>query len=109
MAIDLSSKVGPFMGVTHDVTRTFRTSSGKRTFRIIRYGAYNAGGLIGPENNGIAVLDNSGCVVADQIGRANGLLGPGQAQVDIFERMRRMKWGEFQAFVNESGRNRFTI
>ena len=39
------------------VSRDHKVKFGDRTFRVVLYGAYNAFGLIGPEKNGIAVLE----------------------------------------------------
>jgi len=80
-------QVGPFMGVGFDKRVTFncRNKSGPRTrtFRIITYQAYNAFGLIGPEFNGVAVLDeDQKQVLCDNIEREQtGYFGVSAAQV----------------------------
>lgn len=81
-------KFGPFEAVTHDVTRP-------DGYRILVSGAYNAMGLIGPEMNGIAILDeNRKQVVADCIGRqpsgwyAEHDAGPGRKLLALFEELR---------------------
>ena len=115
MAIDLSRSIrtdsGAYTGLSLDRTISFKTRSGKRTFRIVLYGAFNAMGLIGPENNGIVVFDDDQKqVLADQLGcETSGWCGPSRAQVELFKSMERSTWEEFRARINESKRNRYTI
>jgi len=64
--------VGPFMGIEFDQTRTVLVAGHPRRFRIVAYEAYNAFGLIGPEKNGVAVLDEDHkYVVTDEIARTD--------------------------------------
>lgn len=64
----------PFMGVhkSYDVTKEYKDAQGNpRKLRFFIYQAYNAMGLIGTENNGIAVVDeNLKKVLCDQIDRS---------------------------------------
>lgn len=56
--------VGQFNFVWADKTVSF----GKMKFRVVGYCAYNAFGMIGTENNGIAILnENEKTVVTDSI------------------------------------------
>jgi hypothetical protein len=100
-------RVGPFDFVARDTTR----SVGKNKFRIVVYGAYNAGGLIGPEMNGIGILQESPpAVVADGIEQAqSGYFGPSEAQLAMFETLRTCTAAEFRALVNKAERLRFEI
>ena len=84
--MDMSKQVGPFVGVAADETRTFENG---RRFRFLVYGAFNACGLIGPEKNGIAVLDEDNRqVVCDEIARADsGYHGPSAEQLALFRSM----------------------
>jgi hypothetical protein len=100
--------LGPYMGVTRDSIRKFK--NGQR-FRILVFGAYNAGGLIGSEFNGLAILhENEKAVLADRIGcESSGYFGPSKDQLALFDHAMACPWEDFQALVNESGRNRYTI
>jgi hypothetical protein len=101
-------RVGPFMGVTDD---SIKTLADGRKFRVLLYGAYNAFGLIGPEFNGIAVLnEDAKNVVADNLGQIQtGYFGPSQEQKALFERVMKMTDDEFIQMVNESPRRRYAI
>lgn len=101
-----SSRVSQFEMVTGDVTIHF--VSKKRTFRILLYGAYNAMGLIGPEMNGIAVLDEDNkCVLTDGIAQEpSGYCGPSRSQVRYFNELVEADWDTFRTTVNNSERNR---
>lgn len=103
--------VGPFMGVSQDETLRFVTPQGERCFRVILYGAYNARGLIGPEFNGIAVLDeDQKAVVVDNIAKQDsGYFGPSPDQRAEFARLCAMKWPALRAFVNAQERLRYSI
>ncbi|MFK4135914.1 hypothetical protein ACI2KR_27070 [Pseudomonas luteola] len=104
--------VSQFAGVTYDQTRDFGTNG---SYRVMVYAAYNAFGLIGPERNGIAVIQlegSSGRVVADSIAQADsGYFGPSNEQVKLFEEIKDMSWETFRAFVNSApeDRKRFEI
>lgn len=105
--IDLSKKVGPFAGVSADATRTFPNGE---SFRFLVYGAYNAGGLIGPESNGVAILkEDPKSVLVDQLDCATtGYHGPSAAQNQLFERLQApdFTFNDLCALVNESPRAR---
>ena len=103
--------IGPYMGVTVDKRVTFKDGRKKRNFRVIVYGAFNAYGLIGPEKNGIAILDEDNrAVLADEIEReSSGYFGPSRAQFVRAVEILKMDWTDFRALVNGSGRNRYEI
>ena len=50
--------IGPYDYIKATTTTTKTAGKKKeRTFRLAIYGAFNAYGLIGPERNGIVILD----------------------------------------------------
>lgn len=108
--MDMSKCVGPFVGVCRDATRTF---SNGRSFRFVLYGAYNAFGLIGPEKNGIAVLDEDNRqVVCDEISRADsGYYGPTAQQLKAFDDLtgEDFSYEDLKRLVNESSRARVQL
>lgn len=87
-----------------NVTRTF----GKRTFRLVMYRAYNAMGLIGYENNGIAVLDEDRmAVVVDGITPAvSGYSMPTPQQTLAWQMLTTCSWSEFQEFCDNHKNSR---
>jgi len=97
----------PFMGVQHER----KVTHGERTFHVFTYQAYNAFGLIGPENNGVAICDvDKKQVLCDGIDReGSGYFGVSEAQVRAFERVCSMPWEEFQTFVNTQPSARYSI
>ena len=100
----ITKSVGPFMGTKDDLKRKV----GKRAFRIVSYQAYNAMGLIGPESNGVAVLDEDRrTVVTDELCRQDsGYFGVSAEQSELARRMAAMPDDEFKAFVSASPRLR---
>ncbi len=101
-----SKSIHPFTGVEFDKT--------VGTYRIITYQAYNACGLIGPEKNGIAVLDNAArtIVLDEHFKQQTGYYGVGQAVIDEADLICNMianNFQEFRAFVNNHPRKRFAI
>jgi hypothetical protein len=107
-AIETFPRIGPFMGVQRQETRTFENG---RTFLVILYAAYNAFGLIGSECNGIAVLDEDRKqVVCDEIAKSGfGYNGCTPKQNAEFDRVCSLRWTEFQALVNGHRRKRYDI
>ena len=64
--------IGPFTGIAFDAQRQVLVNGAVRRFRIVAYEAYNACGLIGPEQNGVAVLDEDHkAIVCDQLWQAD--------------------------------------
>lgn len=90
--------VGQYTMVAGDKALKF----GNRTFRVVLYGAYNAYGLIGTENNGIAVLDeDSARVVLDgHLPQDTGSFGPSEEQVLEWNRICGLGGYEFVEFCN---------
>ncbi len=70
--------------------------------------AYNAMGLIGPELNGIFVLDDKEKqVVLDcECPQQSGYFGPNKAQYDRLSAILLMTDDEFQTFINNHERTR---
>lgn len=100
--------IGPYMGVTRDKRITFKNG---RNFRVIVYGAFNAFGLIGPEKNGVAVLDeDSKQVLCDEISlESSGYFGPSNNQLATFEELTESTWTAFKKRINGHKRARYAI
>jgi hypothetical protein len=92
------NSVGQYTMVSRDSALKF----GNRTFRVVLYGAYNSMGLIGSENNGIAVLDEDRMqVVLDGHFREDtGAYGPSESQTKEWLRICLMGAEEFVEFCN---------
>lgn len=90
--------IGQYAMVSQDQVLKF----GGRTFRVVLYGAYNAYGLIGPEKNGIAVLDEDRMqvVIDGHCPQENGYFGPSDDQIVEFRRVCGMDLAEFVEFCN---------
>ncbi len=75
---------------------------------IVIAGAYNAFGLIGPEHNGIAVLDDTAKrVVLDRHApEPSGYSGPSATQQIIFDKLVAESDAEFLRFIAEHPRTR---
>lgn len=110
MSEHIACQTGPYM---HGPQASFKKifvspdRSSKRTFTVLIAGARNAG-IIGPEDNGIVVLDeDNGCVVLDNhLQQDSGYFGPSQAQLREAERILAMPWREFMKFCSENPRYR---
>lgn len=78
-----------------------------RTFTVLIAAAEDAG-IIGPENNGIVVLDDdNGQVVLDQhLREETGYFGPSKRQQDEFKRVMAMDWAAFSEFCRTNRRFR---
>ena len=94
-----------YLGISRDQMR----ADGR--FRLLLYGALNAMGLIGPECNGIAVLDTvEKAIVCDEIGiEDTGYFGPSTAQVRLFDHLVAATDPVFRAFINSHKRSRYLI
>lgn len=101
------NSVGQYAMVSRDETLKF----GNRTFRVVLYGAYNAHGLIGTENNGIAVLDEDRMqVVLDSHAREEtGSFGPTDHQMVELRRILGMDAARFVEFCNSHPMSREEI
>lgn len=106
-AVIEGKRVGPFMGVQLDTVVT----KNKRKFRVVLYAAYNAFGLIGPEMNGVAILDeDKRCVLLDgECCISSGYYGASEEQKKRFKEVVDMPWPEFRKFVNGHLRRRMEI
>jgi hypothetical protein len=110
MPLTTCPSIGPYMGVSYDkVIKVPKVG----TFRIIIFAAYNAGGLIGPEFNGIAVFnDEDRDVVCDRLQQElSGYHGPSPAQVALFELLTSgvMSAKDFCAVINNSDQLRYPL
>lgn len=96
--------VGQYEMVSRDATKT---CCGRR-LRIVLYGAYNAMGLIGPEMNGIAILDEDArCVVLDgHYQEDTGYFGASRRQIIEYSRLMEMSEEELEEFIENHPRTR---
>lgn len=95
----------PYYDLVGDKTLTF----GKFVFRVVMYRAYNAGGLIGYEMNGIAVLQEKPTrkVVTDGLCPAgSGYDMPTQSQGVFWTSLDTMSWETFRGMCDRSARSR---
>lgn len=93
----------PYMGVANEFAIDVKKSNGQvRHFKAFTYQAYNAYGLIGPENNGIAIVDQDKMrVVTDGICPIeSGYFGTSPEQAAEAKKLAGMDQKEFVAFVN---------
>lgn len=75
---------------------------GGRTMTVVAASAYNAGGLIGSEYNGIVVIDadNSSVVLRNHLRSASGASGPTREQREEFDRVANMtRWRDFATWL----------
>jgi len=108
MPVDICSpKIGPYGGVVLDKQRMV----GGRTYRLLLYRSYDAGGLIGSEFNGIAVLDDDAKqIVTDNIEKIeSGYSVPTRGQIAMLEHMLRCTPEQFKEICNNSSRSRGEI
>lgn len=103
--------MGPLTGITHRRCRRFSSKGETRTFYVVLHMAYNAGGLIGTEANGVAVLDGDArdVLVASHGATASGYYGPTQVQIDEWDRVCRMTYAQLREFVNTNRTRRRDI
>lgn len=96
--------VGQYAMVSRDSTRACYG----RTLRIVLYGAYNAMGLIGPEKNGIAVLDEDArnVVLDEHYIEDTGYFGPSRRQLVEYSRILDMTDSELEEFIHTHPRRR---
>ena len=98
-------QVGPYVGVSRDEI----VQDGK--YRVLLYGAYNAMGLIGPECNGIAVLDQGkmSVLLDEEAKEPSGYFGPSRAQERRYKEIMAMSLVKFRQWVNRHPRSRYPI
>lgn len=78
------------------------TFDGGRSMILVAATAYNAGGMIGPEYNGLVVIDsdNNHVVLDKHMRESSGSAGPSRRQVAEFERVAEMtQWRDFAAWL----------
>jgi len=92
---------GPYYGVSKD------TVIGR--YRIILYGMFNANGLFGSENNGIAILDElDHIVLLDRHQQINsGYYGPSESQLTEFSRLVSLDYEDLEEFIESHPRYRY--
>lgn len=109
MSNHISCQTGPYMhGPSDKWTKVFESDDGgKRTFTLLIAGAYNAG-IIGPEHNGIVVLDedNQKVVLDRHLPQTSGNYGPSAEQKAEIQRILEMSWQKFATFCTNNPRYR---
>lgn len=82
-----------------------------RSFSILIAAAESAGGLVGPEHNGVTVLDNdnAGVVLDRHLKSGSGYHGPSPAQIEEFRRIGAMDWESFSSFCASNPRFRSEV
>jgi hypothetical protein len=100
----MNNRIGPYH--YHDNMLAKKTF-GERSFTVLVASAYNAG-IIGPECNGLVVLDdNHRAVLLDEhLKESTGYFGASARQQDEFKRVMAMEWPEFADFVRSNKRYR---
>ena len=78
---------------------------------VLLAAAYNARGLIAPEQNGVAVLDDvNNTVLCDGIAQERtGYFGPSAKQIATFRAVRKLGFDEFCRFINRQPRARYRL
>ena len=101
--------VGPYLGLSRDALKAYTTPAGARVnLRFILYAALDVEGLRVLELNGIAILhEDKRLVLADNVGQIKtGVFGPGQEQLELFDKLTGLSWTEFAAWYNDNPWNR---
>jgi hypothetical protein len=100
----MNNNFGPYL--YHDGMLAKKTF-GERSFTVIVASAYNAG-IIGPECNGLVVLDdNHRQVLLDEhLKESSGYFGASERQQAEFKRVMAMEWPDFTAFLRGNKRYR---
>jgi len=96
--------VGQYEMVSRDTTRT----CAGRKIRIVLYGAYNALGLVGPEMNGIAILDEDArrVILDGHYQEDTGYFGPSRKQLIEYSRIADMSDSDIEEFIANHPRAR---
>lgn len=104
MSAGIQKSFGPYLYAEGALTNK---KFGDRSFTIIISGARNAG-IIGPEDNGIVILDddNRSVVLDNHIKETSGYDGPSKAQVAERDRIMGMDWKAFTDFMANHPRYR---
>lgn len=108
----ISAQTGPYMhSPALKFTKQFKNDDGgTRTFTVLFAGARNAG-IIGPEDNGIVVLDEDHTtIVLDNYLRSNsGYFGPDLRVQAALADIRNMEWPAFAKFCRDNPRYRGSV
>jgi hypothetical protein len=106
MSQGIQNRIGNYM---HADGAVRRRRIGKRDYIIGIAGAYNAFGLIGPEHNGLFILDDTKKrVVLDRHAESpqGGYFGPSREQWAELERVMKMEPEHFKTFCANHPRAR---
>jgi hypothetical protein len=98
-----AKNLGQFMGVEFD-----KRAKANPNYRVITYEAYNAMGLIGPEMNGIAILDelNKSVVLDEHLKQQSGYFGASKSQLVEAERIVNLDEDDLKDFIDNHERKR---
>lgn len=105
MSSGIQNQIGPF----HYADGALRRRKVGRTEYLIGIaGAYNAFGLIGPEHNGIFVLDdtNKAVVLDRDIPETSGYFGPSKRQWERLAHYCKCSEADFLDLINTNPRSR---
>lgn len=99
MANGIKNKIGTWRYADGAIAEK---SFGGRLFKIVIAGAADHG-IVGPESNGIVILDEdySQVVLTNHAQESSGYDGPSQRQVAEFKKILAMDWREFTSFVRQ--------
>lgn len=105
MSDGIRNQIGPFMYADGALRRRV---IGGITYAIGIAGAYNAGGLIGPEYNGIFVLDdtNKRVLTDRESEESSGYFGPSKAQWDALKTAMQLPEKAFLHWIQSTPRYR---
>ncbi len=105
MSDGIRNQIGPYM---HADGALRRRKVGRTMYVVGIAGAYNAFGLIGPEHNGLFVLDDTRKrVLTDRIGEeGSGYHGPSVSQWNVLKDAMTMTGPAFVKWVKQSPRYR---
>lgn len=96
--IRFGSSFGRFIGVSRaaDVPSPLG-----RAWRILLYAAIRSGGMIGPEFNGVAIVDvvTGDTLLEGHFRMSTGYYGPSPAQSNEFSRLAALSLSELQDFI----------
>lgn len=101
--------IGPFEFIRENKVVNYPNGE---SFRFVIYGAYNAMGLIGPEQNGIAILNEKEMnVICDQIGILPSWYHGNTPSTLLkeFVRLTNLSFSEVTKFVNSHPRARYEL
>lgn len=104
--MDMSHRIGNYVGTTYTFSRVIDGA----TVTVFIYGAYDAYGLIGSEENGIgavAVRGEDRVVLMDRhMCAISGYFGPTRNQFEEFNRLKKLSNEELTKFLRTHSRYR---